>query len=82
MAKKPPEFHIDLLGQEICIGNYVVASYKNSYSSTLTICRVTRLTEKKVCLKGIQRKDEWLDWPHETVKLSGEDILAFILKYE
>lgn len=82
MAKADPEFHSDIVGQEIRVGSYVAASYRSTYSSTLTICRVTRLTPKKINIVGLKDKKEWSIWPHETVKLSGEDVLAFILKYE
>ena len=77
-----PTTQIDLLGQDIIVGNYVAASYKTQYSSTLVVCRITRFTAKKVNLVGLKDKREWSTWPSETVKLSGEDVLAFILKYE
>ena len=82
MAKQDPEFHIDLIGQEVRVGNYIAASYRGAYSSTLTVARVTRLTPKKVNLISLKDKKEWSIWAHEVVKLSGEDVLAFILKYE
>ena len=82
MAKVDPEFHLDILGQEVRVGNYVAASYRGRYSSTLTIARVTKLTPKKINLIGLKDKNEWSIWSGEVVKLSGEDVLAFILKYE
>lgn len=83
MAKeKAPEFHLDILGQEIRVDNYVVASLKSMYGSTLHVARIIKLTPKKVNLVGLKNKREWSTWAHETVKLSGEDVLAFILKYE
>jgi len=83
MAKeKTPEFHLDILGQEIRVGNYVAASLKSMYGSTLHVARITKLTPKKVNLTGLKNKREWSIWAQETVKLSGEDVSAFILKYE
>ena len=73
--------HADLLGQEITVGNYVVASQRSQYSSTMTICRIVRTTPKKVFLENVKTKREWSTWPQETVKLSGEDVLHYILKY-
>ena len=81
MASKTEIIHKDILGQDIAIGNYVAASRKFHYSSEMSICRVIRTTPKKVFLENVKDKREWSTWPHETVKLSGEDVLAFILTY-
>lgn len=82
MAKAEIEFHLDLIGQEIRVGNYVAATLRVQYSSTMQVARITKLTPKKVNLIGLRDKSEWSCWPYETVKLSGEAVLAFILKHE
>ena len=82
MAKADPEFHLDIIGQEVRVGSYVAASFKGRYTSTLTVAKVTKLTPKKVNLISLKDKEERSVLATETVKLSGEDILAFILKYE
>jgi len=73
--------HFDLLSQELKAGNYVVSSRRGQYSSHMVICQITRTTAKKVFLLEVKSKKEWSTWPHETVKLSGEDVLHYILKY-
>jgi hypothetical protein len=73
--------HNDLLNQDLNVGNYVVASRRGQYSSTMTICQITKTTPKKVFLQEVKTKREWSTWPQETVKLSGEDVLHYILKY-
>jgi len=80
-TKAAPEFHLDLLGQEVRVGNYVVASLKSSYGSTLQIAKVDRLTPMKIFLSGVKTKRTWSTWSSECVKLSGEDVLAFILTH-
>lgn len=79
---KAPEFHLDIVDQEIRAGDFVAAPLRGGYSSTLTIAKITKLTPKKVNLISINDKYEWSIWARETAKLNSEDILAFILKYE
>jgi hypothetical protein len=74
--------HTDLMGQNISVGSYVVASHKNAYTSSMCICCITKLTPKKVFLKDVKKVyKEWSVWPSETVKLSGEEALFYILKH-
>ena len=80
MAKEI-EYHLDILGQEVRVGNYVAAAFRSTYSSTLNICKVIRLTPKKVYLLGLKETHEWSVWPSETVKIDGVEAMAFILKY-
>lgn len=82
MTKAAP-IYLDLLGQELAIGNYVVCSRKSTYSSTLTVCQIIRFTPMKVCVKSIgkdQYQREWATWPSETVKMTGAESTAYILK--
>lgn len=82
MAKEVT-IHYDLLGQELSVGCYVVASRRGAYSSTMCICKVTKLTPKKITIEDVKKgyDSEWSTYPTETVKLSGEEATAFILKY-
>jgi hypothetical protein len=82
MAKSYPDFHHDIIGQEIRVGDIVAAPLRGGYSSTLTIARIVKVTPKKVNLIGLKDKNEWSIWANETAKLNSEDVLAFILKYE
>ena len=80
--EKAPEFHIDKIGQEVRPGNYVTACYSGRYSASLELARVVKITPKKIYLVGLKDKNEWSVWSTEVVKLTGEDMLAFLLKYE
>ena len=82
MAKQDPKFHLDLIGREVRVGDYVAAYLKVSYSNTLQIAKVVKLTPKKVNLVGLKNKKEWSAWAGDVAKLDSEDVVAFILKYE
>ena len=73
--------HLDILGQELAVGNYVAGARPTQYSSSMVICKIVKVTPKKVYLETVKGKREWSTWPYETIKLSGEDVMAFILKY-
>ena len=79
-AKKieEPIVYLDKLGQELSEGNYVVACHRN----TVYICRIIKINKVMLRVSDI-RKDgnEWLVYPNETVKLSGEVATLYILKY-
>lgn len=80
--KKEPVKHIDILGQEITEGCYVAAPRSN----TMYICRVTKLNPKMIRIVNAKRGDSrsgdgWLVYPKETVRLTGEEAMAYILKY-
>lgn len=82
MIKKEKEkiVHTDILGQEITDGCYVASSHRN----TMHICKVIKISPKMLRIIDVKSKkpgDGWLAYPSETVKLSGEDAMAFILKY-
>lgn len=50
---------IDFLGQELKVGNTVVAISHHKTSSTLYLGRIIRLTDKTVVIKTIKPKDDW-----------------------
>ena len=81
MTKKTTE-HEDILGQPITDGCYVAASHRNN----MYVCKVIKVNPKMLRILDVKSKHEsdqdgWLVYPSETVKLSGEDAIAFILKY-
>ncbi len=73
--------HKDILGQDLIEGNYVAASHHNS----MYICRVIKITPKQIRIVNVKSNSRldtgWLKYSSETVKLSGEDAMAFILTY-
>lgn len=79
---KEPVEHTDILGQTLTEGCYVAAPRHN----TMYICRVTKLNPKMIRIvnakkSGYRSSDGWLVYPKETVKLSGEEAMLYILKY-
>lgn len=80
--KKEPVIHTDILGQELIEGCYVAAPRSNA----MYICKVTKLNPKMIRIvnakKSAYRSDVgWLVYPNETVRLTGEEAMAYILKY-
>lgn len=83
MAKAVPE-HKDILGQELKNGSYVAIARRND----MKICCIVKITPKQlrvVPIKGRMNRewaptDGWLVYPTDTVLLSGEDAVAYILK--
>lgn len=80
--KKEPVVHTDILGQEITEGCYVAVPHRN----TMYICKVTKINPKMIRVvnvknTGYRANDGWLVYPSEGVKLSGEEALAYIMKY-
>lgn len=75
----------DILGQPLEIGSYVAVSKGNA----MYICQISKITPKMIRAKGINsnspyqalRSDGMLIYSSNTVKLSGEDAVAYILKY-
>jgi hypothetical protein len=79
---KEPVIHLDKLGQTIEEGNYVAGCHRNS----MYICKILKCTAKQIRINDIKSLNKrhdagWLVYPGETVKLSGEDAIAYILKY-
>lgn len=81
MTDKKQAIHLDKLGQELNVGNYVVGCHRNS----VYICRILRINKVMIRIQNIRHnkydEDGWLVYPDQTVKLSGEDATAYILKY-
>jgi hypothetical protein len=80
-TKKPkilPE-HKDILGHELALGNYVAIARHNA----MVVCSIRKMTPKQMRVLSIhdKRGDGWLVYPHDTVLLSGEDALAYVLKH-
>jgi hypothetical protein len=74
--------HLDLLGRELSVGSVVAAMRHHGYSTSMCVCRVTKINPKKVTLEDVKKEyAEWLTYSNETVKLSSEEATAFILKY-
>ena len=80
-TKKEIPIHLDKLGQELSEGNYVVASHRNS----MYICRIKKINKVMLRIMDVEHSgyasDGWLVYPGETVKLSGEEATAYILRY-
>jgi len=80
---KQPTVYKDKLGQELAKGDYVAGCHRN----TMYICRILKINNVMLRIVDIKdksgryEKDGWLVYPSETVKLSGESALAYILKY-
>jgi hypothetical protein len=81
---KPEQF--DILGQPLEPGNYVAVGKGNA----MYICQVCKITPKMIRAKLVNKKDHvyrghdndgMLIYSSNTVKLSGEDAVAYILKY-
>lgn len=80
--KKESVIHTDILGQELTEGCYVAAPRHN----TMYICRVMKLNPKMIRVvnakkSGFRADNGWLAYAKETVKLSGEEAMTYILKY-
>lgn len=70
--------HKDKLGSSIFIGAYVAVADHNK----LTICKVIKITNMMIRVVRVGRQNDRgrLVYSSETVILSGEDVLAYILK--
>lgn len=73
--------HVDILGQPLTEGSYVAVSRGN----TMYICRITKITPKMMRAIPIHGYGStgtgWLIYSENSVLLSGEDALVYILKY-
>jgi hypothetical protein len=79
MNKSAP-VHTDIFEQPVLEGSYVAVGRHNS----LYICVVKKLNAKMIRVRNIRAKGTdvgGLVYSKETVKLSGEDIIAYILKH-
>ena len=80
-TKKEKPIHLDKLGQELAEGNYVAGCHRN----TMYICKIVATHNVQIRIQDVKksafRDNGLLVYPRETVKLSGEDAIAYILKY-
>lgn len=76
MIKKVEIVHVDLLGNEIHVGNHVAAYYFNG----LTVCRVEKLTPKMVKVKPIDKNWSKSIYPHDLVKINDDDVTMYLLR--
>jgi hypothetical protein len=72
------KIHKDILGQELSEGCFVAVARH----SELTICKVVKLhpRQMRVSLLGDSTTD-WLTYSSQCVKISGEEVMIYILKY-
>jgi hypothetical protein len=81
--KDTPTIHLDKLGQELAEGNYVAGCHRNS----MYICKIIKINKKMLrildikCTPSTYGDIGWLVYSCDTVKLSGEEATAYILKY-
>ena len=81
-TKKEKPVHLDILGQEIIEGCYVTSCHGNQ----LYVCKVAKISPIKMRVMPINKdgwyaKEGWLTYPKDTVKISGEEAMIFILKH-
>lgn len=73
--------HKDILGQPLQEGNYVAVSHHNS----MYVCQIRKLNPKMMRVfpieRGYRSKDGFLKYADQSVLLSGEDAMVYILKY-
>lgn len=75
----PKEYsHKDILGVPIDMNSKLAVSIFNS----LMICSVVKMSEKKIRVKALcgTYKESHLVYPSDTIVISGEEALAYILK--
>lgn len=75
--------HVDVLGQSIHENSYLAVARRNQ----LHICKIVKITSKMLRVIDVTTavnsysKDGYLVYPSETVILSGEDAVMYILRY-
>jgi hypothetical protein len=73
--------HVDIIGQPLNEGNYVAVSHHNA----MHVCQIKKITAKMMKAVPIHGygsgSDGWLIYSKNTVLLSGEDAMVYILKY-
>jgi hypothetical protein len=77
--QKEKIIHFDILGQELEENCYVAAVHHRA----MFVCKVLKVHSKMIRVSTINTsiKDSWLTYPKDTVKLSTEDAMTFILKF-
>lgn len=80
MAKKTTEIsHKDLLGRDIKVGDFVVAS---THGNDLGVYSITRMTPKMVRVKKLKKSYDRPLYPEQVVKLVDEKELTMLLLKE
>ena len=80
MAKKTIEIsHKDLLGRDLEIGNFVVAS---THGNDLGVYSIVRMTPKMIRVKKLKQKYDRPLYPTQVVKLTDEKELTMLLLKE
>ena len=80
MAKKTINgIHKDLLGRNLEVGNFVVAS---THGNDLGVYSIVRMTPKMVRVKKLKSKYDRPLYPAQTVKITDEKELTMLLLKE
>ncbi len=81
MAKKTTDniIHTDLLGRNLEIGNFVVAS---AHGNDLGVYSIVRMTPKMIRVKKLKQKYDRPLYPNQVVKLTDEKELTMLLLKE
>lgn len=80
MAKKTIEIsHKDLLGRDLNVGDFVVAS---AHGNDLRVYSVARMTAKMIRVKKLRSSYERPLYPDQVVKLTDEKELTMLLLKE
>lgn len=72
--------HYDILGDELKLGSYVATHF----CGDMAICNITKICNKTIRVKPVinyRSKIGYLVHPSETILISGESALAYILKH-
>lgn len=72
--KEEPQ-HTDLLGNQLAVGDIVVAVKSNS----LALCKVEKLNPKRVRCAPVNGKYYFQAWPKDVAKIREEDATIAIL---
>lgn len=72
--------HNDILGEPLALGNHVAVARHNS----LHVCSILKMTPKQMRVVPVKNKksshEGWLVYPHDSLKVDGENALAYILR--
>ena len=69
--------HVDILGYELHVGDFVVAYYYNG----LEICKIVKLNPKMISIRPV-KEGRWKKnvYPHDMVKINPDDVTMFLLR--
>lgn len=71
--------HVDLLGHDLHVGDFVAAYYYKS----LEICKVSKLNPKMIQLMPVTN-GRWKKnvYPHDMVKVNPDDVTMYLLRHK